>query len=191
MNKKVLRSLFLEKRRTLTKAEFQRRNQLVFEQASRFIQARKEAKNYHIFLSITKYREPNTWPIFRMLLESPDHSVFLSRTNISIKTLTHYQVEDETNLEISKFGIPEPKAGKEVDPSTLDVIFVPLICIDRSGNRIGYGAGLYDRFLSQVRPNCLKVGLAITPPLDNIDYTNMHDIKLDSCITHLGHQYFN
>lgn len=190
MNKQVLRSLFLEKRKTLTEAEFQRRNHLLFNGVCEFIKSKAKAKNYHIFLSIEKYLEPNTWPIFRTLLSSPDHSVFLSRTSFKQRQLRHYKVEDEANIEISKFGIPEPKAGEQVDPSMLDIVFVPLISFDLHGNRIGYGAGLYDRFLSQVRPDCLKVGLAITPSLDNIDFTKIHDIKLDACISHLGINVF-
>lgn len=186
MNKQVLRSLFLEKRKTLAEGEFQRRNHLLLNEVTRFINSRSDAKNYHIFLSIEKFLEPDTWPIFRRLLASPDHSVFLSRTNFKAKRLTHFEIEDEANLEKSKFGISEPKTGNEINPNTLDIVFVPLISFDLTGNRIGYGAGLYDRFLSQVRPDCLKVGLAITPPLDNIDYTNQHDVPLDYCISHLG-----
>lgn len=190
MNKQVLRSLFLEKRKTLTQTEFQRRNHLLFKEVTRFINFQQDAKNYHIFLAIEKYLEPDTWPIFRTLLSSPEHSVFLSKTNIKAKRLTHFQIENEAHLEVSKFGISEPKTGNEISPNILDVVLVPLISYDLTGNRIGYGAGLYDRFLSQVRPDCLKVGLAITPPLDNIDYANKFDVQLDCCITHLGYQRF-
>lgn len=190
MNKQVLRSLFLEKRQTLTESEFQRRNELLLNEVIKFINSKPDAKNYHIFLSIEKFLEPNTWPIFRTLLTSPNHSVFLSKTSFAAKKLTHYNIEEEANIEISKFGIPEPKVGEPIDPMVLDIIFIPLISFDLHGNRIGYGAGLYDRFLSQVRPDCLKVGLAITPPLDNIDYTDRFDVQLDCCITHLGYQHF-
>jgi len=87
---------------------------------------------------------------------------------------------------LGRKGIPEPRNADAVDPKTIDIVFVPLISFDEHGNRIGYGAGLYDRFLSEVRPDCLKVGLAVTPPLNNIDYSTEYDIALDFCINHLG-----
>jgi 5-formyltetrahydrofolate cyclo-ligase len=46
-------------------------------------------------------------------------------------------------------SIREPLEGAPVvDP---DLLFVPLACFDRRGNRIGYGAGYYDRSLAHLR----------------------------------------
>ena len=46
-------------------------------------------------------------------------------------------------------SIAEPlEEATEVDP---DLLFVPLACFDRRGNRIGYGAGFYDRTLARLR----------------------------------------
>jgi 5-formyltetrahydrofolate cyclo-ligase len=46
-------------------------------------------------------------------------------------------------------AIREPlEAAPVVDP---DLLFVPLACFDRRGNRIGYGAGFYDRTLAALR----------------------------------------
>jgi len=41
----------------------------------------------------------------------------------------------------------------------LDMVLVPMLAFDMAGNRLGYGKGFYDRFLSLVRPKCLIVGL--------------------------------
>lgn len=104
--------------------------------------------------------------------------------------MTHFLVEKDTTIETSKFGIPEPTNGREAAPKVLDVVFIPLISCDKAGNRIGYGAGLYDRFLEQVSDKCLKVGIGITPTLDNIDYMSEYDISLDYYISHLGIESF-
>jgi 5-formyltetrahydrofolate cyclo-ligase len=46
-------------------------------------------------------------------------------------------------------SIREPlEEAPAVDP---DLLFVPLACFDRLGNRIGYGAGFYDRTLARLR----------------------------------------
>ncbi len=70
------------------------------------------------------------------------------------------RVEDETALsfhewlpgaalERSKFGVREPDASAPaLRPA---VVLVPLLAFDRSGARLGYGAGYYDRSLRQLR----------------------------------------
>jgi 5-formyltetrahydrofolate cyclo-ligase len=48
----------------------------------------------------------------------------------------------------AKWGIMEPAPAPEIFP---DLLFVPLLAFDRSGNRLGYGAGFYDRTLARLR----------------------------------------
>ncbi len=52
-------------------------------------------------------------------------------------------------LDAGVWGIREPKAdAPEVDP---DILLVPLLAFDRTGRRIGYGAGYYDMTLARLR----------------------------------------
>ena len=52
-------------------------------------------------------------------------------------------------LEAGQWGIREPKAdAPEVDP---DILLVPLLAFDRTGHRIGYGAGYYDMTIARLR----------------------------------------
>ena len=58
------------------------------------------------------------------------------------------------------FGVEEPPAAHPaVDPGILDVIFVPGAAFGPRGERVGMGAGFYDRYLVQA-PRALKVALA-------------------------------
>ena len=61
--------------------------------------------------------------------------------------------EDGDRLVLNRFGIPEPIARRfdSADVRQLDVIFVPLVAVDHHGNRIGSGAGFYDRALKHLR----------------------------------------
>lgn len=52
----------------------------------------------------------------------------------------------------------EMRGFEAVDPTELDLIVVPGVGFDKKRNRMGYGAGCYDHFLTQVREDCLLIG---------------------------------
>lgn len=67
---------------------------------------------------------------------------------------------DGTHWKKGSFGIQEPQAGRpDVDPESLKVVFVPGVVFGVSGERIGRGAGYYDRFLVRA-PQALRIALA-------------------------------
>jgi 5-formyltetrahydrofolate cyclo-ligase len=70
-----------------------------------------------------------------------------------------------------------------IDAATIDLVIVPLVCVDKSGHRVGYGKGFYDRFLKQVRTDCVKVGLSYFEPVERIDDVHEGDVRLDFVIT--------
>jgi 5-formyltetrahydrofolate cyclo-ligase len=76
-------------------------------------------------------------------------------------------------------GIPEPpSAATEIIP---DVVLVPLAAFDRSGHRIGYGAGHYDRTLAQLRKSraIIAIGLAFAAQEVEAVPALQHDVTLD------------
>ena len=85
-------------------------------------------------------------------------------------------------LKINKYGIPEPESKFLVYP---DIILVPIVAFDNNLNRLGYGAGYYDRLISKLskKKKLLKIGLAYSVQrVDNIP-TNKYDKKLDYIVT--------
>ncbi len=61
-----------------------------------------------------------------------------------------FVVPDEPLLP-GPYGIPQPGSGRELDPCSLDVVLVPLVAADLRGNRVGHGAGFYDRTFAGCR----------------------------------------
>jgi 5-formyltetrahydrofolate cyclo-ligase len=136
---------------------------------------------YHLFLPIVKKREVNTEYLLH-ILQGKDKSIVLSKSDFNTQTLTHFLLQDHTELSANRFGIVEPKDGIQIMPTQLQVVFIPLLAYDKAGNRLGYGKGFYDRFLAECPKNVIKVGLSFFEPETAIA-TQAHDIDLDYCVT--------
>jgi 5-formyltetrahydrofolate cyclo-ligase len=90
---------------------------------------------------------------------------------------------DNTKFQKSEYNIYEPVDGLEVPTSKIDVVFVPLLAYDTKGNRVGYGKGFYDNFLSKCKEDVVKIGLSFFEPEEAIDDVFETDIRLDYCVT--------
>ena len=85
-------------------------------------------------------------------------------------------------LKRTKFGILEP--GEDcalVDPAQLDLCIVPCLAADLSGRRLGYGAGYYDRYLSETR--AFRMLLCAEARLFSSIPTEPHDMACDMIVT--------
>ncbi|RXG33149.1 5-formyltetrahydrofolate cyclo-ligase [Leeuwenhoekiella marinoflava] len=136
---------------------------------------------YHIFLTIEKLKEVNTDYILN-ILNGKDKNSVIAQSDFTNSTMRHFLLTDNTLIKVNNWGIPEPQGGIVIDPSQLDVVFVPLLAFDAKGNRLGYGKGFYDRFLSSCKPDCLKIGLSFFEAEKELPADN-NDIKLTHCIT--------
>lgn len=136
---------------------------------------------YHIFLPIKHLNEINTEYLLH-ILQGKDKQVIISKSDFETLNMAHYLMTDATKIKVSNFGIPEPVKGVPVAPSFIEVVFIPLLAFDQRGNRIGYGKGFYDKFLSTCASKTLKVGLSYFEP-ETLISAEEHDQKLDLCIT--------
>jgi len=83
-------------------------------------------------------------------------------------------------LEDGLFKIPVPKKRIIVIP---DIIIIPLISFDKTGSRIGFGSGIYDRSLPSF-PKSKKIGLAFSGQLNKrVIPIGEFDQKLDAVAT--------
>lgn len=158
---------------------YAQRNEQLCHAISNFIE-RRDIKKIHTFLAIKKNNEPDVSPLFEKLWNE-GKQVIVSKTDFMFKQMRHYSLNAQTSLAVNKKGIPEPVDADEVALDDLDIIFVPLLLSDKQGFRIGYGGGYYDRLLAET--NSLKVGLSLSPPVDEILQKEDWDIPLDYLIT--------
>lgn len=70
-----------------------------------------------------------------------------------------------------------------VPAETLDMIVVPLVAFDRTGARLGYGGGCYDRYLPALRPDCHIIGIAFEEQRVDHVPTDAHDLPLPNIIS--------
>ena len=65
----------------------------------------------------------------------------------------------------------------------LDMIIVPLVAFDRTGARLGYGGGCYDRYLPTLSPACQIIGIAFDEQRVDHVPTDAHDLSLPNIVS--------
>jgi 5-formyltetrahydrofolate cyclo-ligase len=86
-------------------------------------------------------------------------------------------------LDRGQWGISEPKPeAAEVEP---DILLVPLLAFDRTGHRIGYGAGYYDMTITRLRSRKPVTAIGIAFAAQEVPQipTTPRDARLDLVLT--------
>ena len=134
----------------------------------------------HTYISMNERREVCTDALIEYLFKSKK-SVAAPITNFSDNTLSHSMITNFKDLSSNKWGVREPNELIPVDTTKIDLVVVPMAAADRSGNRLGYGKGFYDGFLSQI--NSVKVGLIFKEFLFEEIPVEEFDVKLEIIVT--------
>ena len=146
----------------------------------------KSGETVMVFTS--KEKEVNTKPLILSLFEKKNPVVvpIIVKEDCSLR-LSY--LRDFSALVPSTFGVPEP-IGSEipVNPMDISTIILPMLGFDRSGGRIGYGAGYYDRFLAK-NPGLRKIGIAYGCQEVETIPVEENDILMDMIITEDGIVY--
>ena len=187
MDKKVLRSKYKVLRQSLTQEEIEDKSLAIANQLLRMDTVPSgrlvwDKLYYHLFLTIEEQKEINTEYMLQ-ILAGKDKEIVISKCEFATLGMTHFLLTDNTKIKKNSYNVPEPVDGLEVPDTKIDVVFVPLLAYDKQGNRVGYGKGFYDNFLSKCKPETIKIGLSFFPPEEKINDVSANDVKLDFCVT--------
>lgn len=182
MTKKELRKVFKERRSLLDS------DQIVHLQSQlekKFLDIHlPDCRMVHSYIPLFQNNEPDPLPIIRQWkYRCPALQWCAPVSNPSNFTMLHLRIDEHTEYTKNVWGIQEPMTGETINIQSIDAAFVPLLAFDKNGQRVGYGKGFYDRFLSEAPREMLKIGLSFFSPVDGIDDIDFFDKKLDFCIT--------
>jgi 5-formyltetrahydrofolate cyclo-ligase len=136
----------------------------------------------------SKELEVNTGPLIGALLSSGNPVIvpIIVREDVSLRLSF---LKDPSVLVLSTFGVPEP-IGNEIPARAeeVDTIILPMLGFDRTGGRLGYGAGYYDRFLAR-NPQIRRIGIAFSCQEADEIPCDSNDIHMNLIITEDGIVY--
>jgi 5-formyltetrahydrofolate cyclo-ligase len=182
MLKKEARNIFKEKRFTISQTDKQKWDDLLLIQ---FQTIELPFLNYVFsFYPIEQNNEVNAFLITEYLhFRNPNLQICYPKTNLKDCTMQAIICNADSIFEANEYNIPEPLDTEIADPTSIDLVIMPMLAFDTKGNRVGYGKGYFDRYLKECRDDCIKVGFSYFDPIEAIDDANEFDVPLDFCIT--------
>ena len=139
------------------------------------------ARNIMIYFSVEK--EPDTREIAKNALSTGKTVAFPYCYRGGIMQARIVKSLDE--LRPAMLGIPAPPVTAPIiEPEYLDLVIVPALTYDRSGYRLGYGGGYYDRYLHELP--VYTVGMARERLMKDELPRESHDIAVKCLVTECG-----
>jgi len=118
----------------------------------------------HVYESLDDMNEINTKDFIKSISEQyPDLEIYTARKIKGIWTNVSLNNRPAGNIEF-------------------DVVVVPMLGFDKNLNRLGYGGGYYDKFLSD-QPNTIKIGLCLELGRTQKLPVESYDIAMDYIIS--------
>jgi 5-formyltetrahydrofolate cyclo-ligase len=179
--KKNLRKLLLKKRDGIKPEEKKAKEAAIRKR----LYASADFKKANSILFYASFRsEVDTIPCILHALRL-NKNVVLPRIEKIKRELRLFRINNASELESGYMGIKEPKINKtkEKKLGNIDLVIIPGAGFDVRGNRLGYGAGYYDRLLSKSKKRIMTIALAFEEQIGEEIPAEPHDIKVDMIIT--------
>ena len=132
-----------------------------------------------VALNIALYAPlPHELNLLPLLHEHPQHHYAFPRCRSGRQLEFHEVTSPQHDFEPGALGIPAPAEHLPIIlPQQLDIVIVPGVAFTRTGARLGYGGGYYDRFI----PRCTQariLALAFPEQLVESIPTEEHDYTI-------------
>lgn len=175
--KNLIRKQMKQLRADMTRTERFEKSMQIFEQ---LITVPEFKRADRIYTYVSMDNEIDTIMLIDYSL-SLEKRVFVPR--VSGRDMEFYEISDISELSPGYMGIYEPDInGREPDYSRTGFMCMPGLAFDRSYNRIGYGGGFYDRYLS-VDNKLYKAALAYEAQLLESIPAQDGDVRPDMIVT--------
>lgn len=175
--KNLIRKQMKQLRADMTRTERFEKSMQIFEQ---LITVPEFKRADRIYTYVSMDNEIDTIMLIDYSL-SLEKRVFVPR--VSGKDMDFYEISDISELNPGYMGIYEPDInGREPDYSRTGFMCMPGLAFDKSHNRIGYGGGFYDRYLS-VENKLYKAALAYEAQLLESIPAQDGDVRPDMIVT--------
>ncbi len=139
-----------------------------------------EFKTSHSVLFFAAFRsEVETAPMIRKTLASGKRVIL---PKVAGKELSLFEIKDfDKDVLPGSWNIPEPRETAPVSLTEVDLIIVPGAAFDEQGNRLGYGAGFYDKLLVSFQGPTVAIAFEaqIVPEVP----TDLHDVPVKMIVT--------
>lgn len=140
--KKELRKKILSLRKSLSPEKVFQKSIAI---QKKLLKTQKWQQSHKIALYSPTQNEVDTKQLLMKALEQTK-MVFFPRVE---KELNFYQVNHPDQLIKGAWGILEPKPECTAHKESFDLMVIPGVAFDDEGRRLGFGSGLYDRYLSR------------------------------------------
>ncbi|MDK2821668.1 MAG: 5-formyltetrahydrofolate cyclo-ligase [Clostridia bacterium] len=180
--KKKLRQQIIAKRDALSKTAIHAKSKII---QKRILELPVWQRSRIIMTYVSFGSEVETSTIIKTALEqgkvvTVPYCVPEGRQLIASKVLNFPE-----DLQSSTYGIlePRPETLRPLDPELIDLVIAPGVAFDNYGNRLGYGAGYYDRFLTKLNSEAVVIALAFKEQIVSNVYPEAHDQSVHMVIT--------
>ena len=177
-------------RNELRRLRRQRKNWQLFADSKR-LQLQLLLRRFRAGARIAAYvaRDGELSPLLQLPL-ADKFRIYLPRMQTGRKQPVFVRWVPGNRLQCGKFGIFEPR-GRSLSVRRLDLVLIPMIAFDRSGNRLGHGTGAYDRAFgwchnTRFRQHPLLVGIAHSQQELAAIPAQPLDIAMDAVLTERG-----
>ena len=141
-SKKDIRKRVLVKRNSITRESWEEKSHSIYKQV---VTHPFFLESEIIYCYIDYQNEVGTRKIIEKAWESGKK---VAIPKVESDNMRFYEIQDFAELETGYKGILEPNSGRVVEANE-GLIIVPGVAFDKARNRIGYGKGFYDKYLSR------------------------------------------